>query len=634
MGALAGGFPKASQEDWLRRVTESLKGRPFDSLKSETLDGITIEPLYRGAPAPCPVTRPPRQPGEPPWTVVQRVDMPDLGRARTQALDDLENGAGGLAIVLPGAVTAGRHGAPITGLDDLRRLTEGIELDAISVRLDAGRHWYHAAGLLMELCEALNLDLGRCRISFGIDPLGGLALGGSLVEEERLVARLAATVGAIAGRGHRGPAMVADTRAYHGAGATEAQELAAALATAVHYARWLEQAGFDVADAVPRIGFLLTADADQFLTIAKLRAARLLWTKATAAMGLEPAPAAVLVETSMRMMSRRDPHVNLLRTTTAAFAAGVGGADAVTVLPFTAALGLADGFARRLARNIQTILQEESGIGTVADAAAGSGYVEALTAALAAKAWELFQAVEGRGGMPKALASGFIQGIIAEAARRRRRDIAERRQKLTGVSEFPLLDEPPVAVLDMALPEQWEAAMSEAVPAAAAAMACQPLVQARLAEPYETLRDAADRAAARTGRRPAVFLANLGPRSAFSARAGWVENWLAAGGIAALANDGLASPEAAAQAFRESGAAVACLCSSDRVYGELAVAAAAALRQAGAARLYLAGQPGDRRADMEWAGVDEFLFDGMDAIAALERLHEALAIAPLSGPSA
>lgn len=628
MGRLANGFPKASEAEWLKRVAHSLKGRPLASLTSRTLDDIAVEPLYHGAPAPAPARRPLPKPGEPPWTVVQRVDMPDLARARAQALEDLENGAGGLAIVLPRAVTAGRHGVPITGLDDLRRLIDGIDLDLISVRLDPGGHWQRAAGLLIELYQALNFDLGRCRVSFGVDPLGDFARTGSLMDEEALIAWLGATVGAIARRGHRGPALVADARVYHGAGATEAQELASALATAVQYVRWLEQAGFDVAQAVPRIGFLLSADADQFLTVAKLRAARHLWANATAALELEPAPAVIQVETAMRMMSRRDPHVNLLRTTTAAFAAGVGGADEVTVLPFTAALGLADGFARRLARNIQTILQEESGIGTVADPAAGSGYVEALTTALAAKAWELFQSIERAGGMLEALASGLVQERIAEAAARRRRDVAERRQSLTGVSEFPQIEEPPVTILDVPLPEEWEAAVRQAEAAAAVTITCPALVQARLAEPYEILRDAADAAAARIGRRPAVFLANLGPRSEFNPRATWVENWLAAGGIAALGNEGFSSPDLAARAFKESGASVACLCSSDRI-SELAAATAIALKKAGAARLYLAGRPAELRANLEEAGVDEFLHHGIDALAALERLHRALRIEPL-----
>jgi methylmalonyl-CoA mutase len=318
----------------------------------------------------------------------------------------------------------------------------------------------------------------------------------------------------------------------------------------------------------------------------------------------------------MRMMSRHDPHVNLLRTTTAALAAGVAGADAVTALPFTAALGLPDGFARRLARGLQVMLQEESGIGRVGDAAAGSGLVEAATGELAAAAWGGFQAIEAQGGMLAGLQSGFVQGQIAQAASARRQGVAERRFGLTGVSRFPRLDEVAMEVLDVPLPDTWRMEQREH------GIFCSPLVQARVAEPFEALRDAADAAFERSGERPAVFLASLGPIAEHDARARWARNLFAAGGIAALAEDGFDRPEAAAEAFRASGARSACLCGSDRAYEELGAAAAGALRAAGAARVYAAGRPGD----LEGAGIDEFLYDGIDVVAALEMLHAVLKV--------
>jgi methylmalonyl-CoA mutase len=620
---LASDFPKAREDDWLERVAKSLRGRAFDSLVSETLDGIALQPLYRGATEPAPVrTRVPGL-GEPPWTILQRLDIPDVARGRAQAREDLDNGAGGLVLVWPGSVNAGRHGIAVSTLDDLQRLTERVDLDLIALRLDAGAFAAQAIELVLDLYEARNLDLARCDISFGLDPLAALALTGRGADEAALGKSVARNVAAIAERGHRGPALMIDARVYHGAGATEAQELAAVLATAVQYLRWLEVEGHDLEDAAGRIGFLLTADADQFLTIAKLRAARALWARAVSAMGLEPEAAIVHVETAVRMMSRRDPHVNLLRTTTAAFAAGVGGADAVAVLPFTAALGLADGFARRLARGQQTLLQEESGIGRIAEAAAGSGFVEAATAELAAAAWTAFQAIEGQGGMLAGLASGFVQRRIAEAVAARRRAIAERRQGLTGVSQFPMLDEVTIEVLDVPLPGDWQG--RERVENAGA-MTCTPLVQERLAQPFERLRDAADAHRERTGQRPAVFLANLGPRAEFDARARWTRNLLAAGGIAAMPEEGFEAPETAAQAFEISGATIACLCASDRLYGEIGAAAAKALSAAGAARIYVAGRPDADERVLASAGVDEFLFDGIDAVAALQRLHEVLKV--------
>ena len=611
---LASDFPKATEDDWLERVASTLKGRTFDSLVTETLDGIRLKPLYRGAAEPAPVPR--RGAAEPPWTIMQRVDIPDVVRANAQAHEDLENGAGGLVLVWPGSVSAGAHGVAVATPGDLERLTDGIDLDLVALRLDAGDFGDQAARLMLDLYEARNLDLARCDVAFGLDPLGAFALTGRAAEVEALKRELAEAVRAILERGHGGPAMMVDTRVYHGGGATETQELAAGIATAIEYLRWLEAQGHDLEDAARRIGFVLTADADQFMSIAKLRSLRLLWGKAQAAMGLSPEPAIVHVETGMRMMSRHDPHVNLLRTTTAALAAGVGGADAVTALPFTAALGLPDGFARRLARGLQVMLQEESGIGRVADVAAGSGFVEAATGELAAAAWGAFQAIEAQGGMVAGLESGFVQGRIAEAARARRLAVAERRLGLTGVSEFPRLDEVAIDVLDVPLPETWRVERRED------GIACTPLAQERLAQPFEAMRDAADAAFERSGERPAVFFANLGSMAEYDARARWARNLFAAGGVAALTEDGFDSPEAAAEGFQASGAQVACLCGSARAYGEMGAAAAEAMRTAGAMRVYMAGRPGE----LEGSGIDEFLYDGIDVVAVLERLHEELGI--------
>jgi methylmalonyl-CoA mutase len=611
---LASEFPKATEDDWLERVAGTLKGRELDSLVTDTLDGIRLQPLYRGAAEPAPMPR--RGVAEPPWTIMQRVDIPEVGRANAQAREDLANGAGGLVLVWPGSVSAGAHGIAVATLDDLKRLTNGFDLDLTALRLDAGGFGNQAARLVLDLYEARNLDIARCDVAFGLDPLGAFALTGRAGDVAALKRELAEAVSAIAGRGHGGPAIMVDTRVYHGGGATEAQELAAGLATAIEYLRWLEAQGQTLQDAARRIGFVLTADADQFLTIAKLRSVRLLWGRAQSAMGLAPQPGVVHVETAMRMMSRHDPHVNLLRTTTAALAAGVAGADAVTALAFTAALGLPDGFARRLARGLQVMLQEESGIGRVTDAAAGSGLVEAATGELAAAAWGDFQAIEAQGGMLAGLESGFVQGRIAEVASARRQAVAERRFGLTGVSRFPKLDESAMDVLDVPLPGTWRVERGED------AIACSPLAQARVAEPFEALREATDAAFRRSGERPAVFFANLGATADYDARARWARNLFATGGIAALADDGFDSPEAAAEAFRASGAQIACLCGSDRGYAEMGVAAAEALRAAGAVRVYVAGKPGL----LEGAAIDEFLYDGIDVVAALERLHGVLKI--------
>ena len=331
----------------------------------------------------------------------------------------------------------------------------------------------------------------------------------------------------------------------HNAGGSEAQELAFCLAVAVAYLRALEASGIALADARAMIYFRLAADADQFLTIAKFRALRKLWARVQDACGLAPRSTFVAGETAWRMMTKRDPWVNMLRATIATFSAGLGGSDAVTVLPFTAPLGLPDRFARRMARNTQLVLLEESNLARVTDPAAGSGGFEDLTRQLCETAWSLFQDIERAGGIWAALEKGLVQTKVGETRAARQKAIATRKDALTGTSEFPNIHEAPVAVLD-----------AKPVPSPAPTFpdVFEPLPVIRLAEPFEALRDRSDAIVKKTGARPKVFLANLGTVADFSARAMFAKNFFEAGGIEAIGNDGFASHADMASAFKASGA--------------------------------------------------------------------------------
>jgi methylmalonyl-CoA mutase len=413
---------------------------------------------------------------------------------------------------------------------------------------------------------------------------------------------------------------VADGRPYHEAGASEAQELAAMLATLVAYLRACEAAGLRPRAAFAKIGLGLAADADMFLTIAKLRAARKLVARIAEACGASHAvdKLHLAATTSERMMARRDPWVNVLRTAVACAGAAFGGADAITVLPYTWAMGQPDAFARRIARNTQLVLQEESALGRVMDPGHGAWFIETLTEDLAKAAWQLFQAIEAKGGMGAALESGFVQAETAKVAEARARDIATGRFELTGVSAFPQLAEDGVKVERHPVAE----------PVVKGGTSVAPLPARRLAEPFERLRDAADAHLARTGKRPRVFLASLGDLAAHSARSTWVRNFLAAGGIEAIAGAELHNSADAGKAFADSGAPIACICASDQVYAELAEATAGALKAAGARRVLLAGRPKDQEPTLKAAGVDTFIFAGCDAVATLAGLQEALGVKP------
>ena len=422
-------------------------------------------------------------------------------------------------------------------------------------------------------------------------------------------------MGDLAGQGFLGPFAAADGRIIHNAGGSEAQELAFVIASAVAYLRALEASGVSLESARRMIYFRLTADADQFLTIAKFRALRKLWARIEAACGLTPKPAYVSAETAWRMMTRRDPWVNMLRTTIAVFSAGVGGADAVTALPFTAAIGLPDRFARRIARNTQLLMLEESNLAKVADPVAGAGGIEDLTDKLCRAAWALFQEIEAAGGVGAALEAGLIQQKIAVARTEREAAVAHRKEPLTGTSDFPDLAETPVKVIDIPPLPALSQSLQFTFPA---------LPRIRLAEPFEQLRDASDRILAKTGARPRIFLANLGSPAEFTARATFAKNFFEAGGIEAMTGDGYASRDQMVAAFKSSSAMLACLCSTDAVYEREAVDAAKALKAAGATDVYLAGRPKDQDT-LRAAGVGAFIFAGCDALAVLRAAHSRIA---------
>jgi len=582
---LAAAFPAADRDRWrelvrevLRKSRRAAEDTPLDEVEglisTTTYDGITVGPLYTADDAP------PGRPGLPPyargvgpgsevlaaWDVRQRHAHPDPAVDREAIKADLENGVTSIWLVL------GPGGMPV---EDLATALEGVLLDIAPIVLDAGPQAVQAAAALLELAPA-------ARGNLGLDPLGLAARTGA----EPDLTGIAELTG-----GHPGlRTIMVDATTYHDAGGSDVQELGCSIAAGVGYLRALTDAGLTVDQALAEVEFRYAATADQFLTIAKLRAARRLWARVAEAGGGTGRGQRQHAVTSSAMMTARDPWVNMLRTTIAAFAAGVGGADAVTVQPFDAALGLPDDFARRIARNTQSLLLEESSLSRVADPAGGSWYVESLTEELAQAAWRWFQRIEAAGGLAAALRTGLIAGELATTWERRQDALAHRRDPITGVSEFPNLAE--------RRPER--------------AKAPEPLggglPRVRYAQDFEQLRDAADAAADR----PKVFLATLGSVAQYTARATFAANLFQSGGIETVLGT--------VDEFAGSDTTVACLCSADKVYAEEAATAARALREAGAGKVWLAGKG-------EYAGVDDYVFTGCDALGVLRTTLDDLGVA-------
>ena len=610
---LAAEFPPTGEAEWRKLVEAALKGALFDKrLVGHTYDGLRIEPLYPRRAGAAPVAG--RAAGAP-WTVMQRVDHPDPALANKQALDDLENGAAGLTLVFAGSINANGYGLDASA-QTLKRALDGVALDAIAIDFNLSAATREAVQHFAALVKSRKLDPAAVELRTALNPIGGFAAAGTAPGPWHVLSRIfSERVRELSGQGFRGPFAVADGRIVHNAGGSEVQELAFALASAVDYLRALEASGVALDAARGMIYFRLSADADEFLTIAKFRALRKLWARVEAACGLAPKPAYVAAETAWRMMTKRDPYVNMLRTTIAVTAAGLGGADSIIALPHTAALGLPDAFARRVARNTQLILLEESNLAKVGDPAAGSGAIEDLTNKLCAAAWAQFQEIEKAGGAWAALEAGLIQKSVAAVRAERLKAVARRKDALTGATDYPNLGETPTAVLDV--PPVAPAKESGAT------ITAEPLPRIRLAEPFETLRDKSDAILAKTGARPKVFLANLGKLSEFTARATFAKNFYEAGGIEALGNDGFKDQAAMIAAFKASGARLACLCSSDKVYEAQAAEAAKALTAAGAI-VHLAGRPGDNEARWREAGAKTFIFVGCDVVSTLQAAHDIL----------
>lgn len=594
--ALAAEFPAATHEQWQHLVTGVLRksGKEVsDDTAEEALStvlepGLSTRPLYTardtapdpGLPGFAPFVRGGRVEGATAggWDVRQRHATAGGGAILT----DLENGITSLWLV----VGEGNGGIPVSGLGEA---LDGVYLDLAPLALDAGDEAEAAARELLRVHEERGIAPEAARGNLGADPLGHEARTGRSYDGPPVAGLARRCVDRYPGL----RALTVDALPYHEAGGSAAQELGCALATGVAYLRDLTGAGLSVQQACGQIEFRYAATADQFLTIAKLRAARRLWARVAEVCGAPGAGAQRQhAVTSPVMMTRRDPWVNMLRTTVATLAAGVGGADAVTVLPFDQELGLPDAFARRIARNTSTILIEESHLARVIDPAGGSWYVERLTDELAHAGWDFFQEVERAGGQSAALRSGWVGDRLAETWSARSAKLARRSEPITGVSEFPYLAEKPV------------------VRAPAPAPPVGGLPRVRRDEEFEALRARSDAHLASTGARPRVYLAALGPASAHTARLTFASSLFQAGGIEPVTDGD----------FADSGARTVCLCSSDSLYEEQAEAVVRDLRAAGATQVFLAGRPG------QYEGVDSYVFAGCDAVAVLSTTLDLLGV--------
>jgi methylmalonyl-CoA mutase len=679
-------FPPVDYDAWRALAEADLGGASFEQkLVTHTYEGIDVQPVYTRRDRPG-EGDPDGFPGLPPfvrgteplgavqtgWDLRQEHAHPDLKAANEAILEDLQGGVTSLLLRLdlaarngldpdhPAATElAGRDGLMAYHVDDLDTLLSGVHLDMIGVTLEAGAAFLPAAAVLVALWRRRGIRPDQVRGAFNADPLAVLARDGQLpMSPEIALAQLAELAVWTAEHYPHVTAVRVGTAPYHHAGATAAQDVAFGMATAVEYLRAMVEAGLGVDAAVRQFLFSISLGTHHFLAIAKLRAARRLWARVVEVSGGSPAARAMRIHSrvSKRVLTLRDPYVNLLRNTVACFAAGVGGAEAITSVPFDSVGNLPDRFSRRIARNTVLILQEEARLHRVIDPGGGSWYLDWLTDQVAEKAWGIFQEVERRGGMLRALWDGWVAQQIDSAFAPRAKNLARRKEGITGVSEFPDLGEAPIqrplpdsAALRAAARARIALRRSANLPLGSAGggmhlaveaaeggaslgqlarvlgfhgepTAIPPLAPHMFAVPFEELRDASDAWLATHGKRPRVFLANMGSAAHHTARATYAKNFFEAGGFEVIGNNGFREAEAAAKAFTDSGATIAVICSSDKLYPEAVPQVAPKLKAAGARSVVLAGNPGANEAAWRAAGVDRFIFIKCDVLGTLREM--------------
>ncbi len=633
---LAGEFPGATKEDWLKLVDKVLKGASFDDvLVTQTYDKININPLYDSLenhvvdPGCYPYTRATNALGNTKngWVITQRYAHPSVEENNKQILEDLSRGVTQVTLQFSDLArlgnssieeSTGNNGIECYSIASLGKLFKNVQLELVPVQLDAGVSWFEVSAAMVALWESKGTDKAAVRANLNADPAAALAQSSKLnSSQEVALKRIASLAIFIAANYPNVKSIGVNTTPYHNAGASHSQEIAVALSTGVSYLRAMTDAGMDIDSACGQIHFTISCDTDYFQSIAKLRSLRLCWAQVCKACGAKPENAQISLsaETSQRMLSRRDPWVNVLRGTIASCAAAVGSAASITTACYDGAIGLPSKLSRRISRNTQLLLQDESSIHKIVDPAGGSYFVENHTNALGAQSWKEFQNIEADGGIFSVLIDGSLQTSIEAVQKTRSYNIGSRQDPLTGVSEFANLNEDPVeteqvdraAIREAALTNLSATNIKDSTGIEALILQLQNghsilsanepskpctasgFVTHRDAAEFENLRDAADVFSIRTNAKPAVYLVNIGTPAQYNARAGFATNFFAAGGIESINEAPASTPAQAANNWKNSNCSCAVLCSTDKLYEEQGGAVVAALRDAGATHIFIAG---------------------------------------------
>ncbi len=609
-------FPPVPTEKWEEVIVKDLKGADYDKkLVWHTIEGFNVKPYYRAEdlegleyldsnPGQEPFTRG-KHTSDNVWDVRQDILVHDPKEANRIALDAVERGATSLGLCAKNVAT----------VDDMAVLFKGIYINAVKVNFMCSKDYLALLKTYVEYAKKNGYDPQELEGSCDFDMFryalkngkfhrgeeGDLAAAKELVEyaHEALPKFRVLGVSGIQ---------------LHNAGANIVQELGFSLAAANELVARLTDAGCKAHRVASRIQLNVGVGSTYFMEIAKIRAARLLWSKIIEQYKPECDCAYKLfinATTSTWNQSVYDPYVNMLRSTTEAMSSAVAGADSISVLPFDNAYKEADDFGYRIARNQQLLLKEESYLDKIVDPAAGSYYIENLTDQIAQGAWKYFLKVEEAGGMCKALRAGLVQDEVEATARKRDMDIALRKTTILGTNQYPNLLEK--------MGDKIEKGEGKCCCCCEKGDEVRILKDYRGAEAFEALRLQTERAA----HRPKVFLLTYGNLTMRKARAGFATNFFGVAGYEIIDNLGFATPDEGAKAALESGADIVVLCSSDDEYAELTETVCNALKGK-VKSLVLAGFPKDMVDTYRGYGIDEFIHVKTNALETLEKFQKQL----------
>jgi len=608
--SLADGFDPVSIEQWSEAATKGDENVALMTLLENDVEAKwlytpadAIAPDPAGLPGQAPFTRGTRA-GRP-WQIRQEQTQPDRVKANKEILEDLNGGVTEITLRF------GEDGISIRNLDHLTEVLDGVYLDMAGVALEAGAAAPDAAALLAELWREKDIAPDAALGSFRFDPLGTLARTGELPASPEEYLAAAGKLAADTARDWKNVrALGVDTGIYVEAGATAAWELGIAIATGVEYLRAATAAGLDPAEAAARIEFTLAIGPDQFLEMAKFRAIRRLWARVLEESGVEEGArhSHTYGTTSARMISAVDPWVNMLRVTTAAFAAGTGGADGVTVTPFDRMIGQPGDLGRRIARNTQIILRDESSLGRIADPLAGSWYGEELTDELAEAGWARFRDIEREGGALAALRSGLIATTLAGLADEREDDLDHRRRVMTGVNEFPLLGN------DGTDPESADRGSVEVPePSLTGETFSLPALRPRHdSTRFENMRRAAREHEESGGDRPQIYLACMGSIASHVNYANWAKSFFEVAGIETVPSGALEGNEDQVKTFKDGGFEMVAVCAGRNQTAEDVADLVGRLSDVGAGYIFMVNSTKELNEAAMEAGADELVKNGVN----------------------